>query len=225
MTISNREAFLNNIAAKLGRQRKRDVTRPVWIHRVHQETLQGKTTEELIDIFKKQCALIHTEVVESTPEALQKTLNGLLDAYGGGPIIRSGDQRFTEYGLTFTADSYIWQETAGREENIRRAAQANTAIVFADYALAESGTIVVESRPDQGRSLHFLPTHYIAIIEKKRIVPRSTQAAADLNRRIGAGEAIGSCINLISGPSNSADIEMQLVVGVHGPLQATYMLI
>ncbi|MFD1176972.1 lactate utilization protein C [Paenibacillus puldeungensis] len=225
MTISNREAFLDNIAAKLGRERKRDVKRPAWIHHVHQETLQGKTTEELIDIFKKQCALIHTEVIESTPEALQKTLDGLIDAYGGGPIIRSGDQRFTEYDLTFTGDSYIWQETAGREENIRRAASANTAIVFADYALAESGTIVVESRPDQGRSLHFLPTHYIAIIEKKRIVPRSTQAAADLNRRIEAGEPIGSCINLISGPSNSADIEMQLVVGVHGPLQATYVLI
>ncbi|MNC61589.1 Lactate utilization protein C [compost metagenome] len=83
----------------------------------------------------------------------------------------------------------------------------------------------MESRPDQGRSLHFLPAHYIAVIEKERIVLRSTQAAAELNRRVQAGVALGSSINFISGPSNSADIEMKLVVGVHGPLSATYVLI
>ncbi|MGN7761389.1 LutC/YkgG family protein [Paenibacillus sp. 22594] len=223
MTASNRDSFLNTIALKLGRERIYDVHRPDM-----QDLMPGNsgsfTTGELVDILKEQCFFIHTQFIESTPEILQRTLDDLIHANGGGAVITSGDTRFAEYGLKF-ADGLVWEEAAGREQNIMRSESANTAIVFADYALAESGTIVVVSRPDQGRSLHFLPAHYIAVIEKKRLVLRSTQAAADLNRRIEAGEPLGSSINFISGPSNSADIEMQLVVGVHGPLRATYVLI
>ncbi|MNO12484.1 Lactate utilization protein C [compost metagenome] len=223
MTASGKDSFLNTIASKLGRERINDVQRPD-LKDLMPRSSGSLTTDELVDILKEQCFFIHTQVIESNVEILQRTLDDLIDANGGGTVITSGDARFAEYGLEFVNAS-VWEEAAGREQNILRSESANTAIVFADYALAESGTIVVESRPDQGRSLHFLPAHYIAVIEKKRLVLRSTQAAADLNRRVQAGEPLGSSINFISGPSNSADIEMQLVVGVHGPLRATYVLI
>lgn len=222
---SNRNSFLNRVAESLGRPRRTDdVTRPDWKHTVHLDTLADSTPEQLVEVLKEQCFFIHTQVIESTPELLQATLDDLIDSYGGGSVIRSGDPRFSQYDLSFHND-FAWSADAAREENIRRAEAANVAIVFADYALAESGTVVLESRPDQGRALHFLPAHYIAVIERDRIVPRSTQAMAELNRRYENGETLGSCLNLISGPSNSADIEMQLVVGVHGPLKATYVLI
>lgn len=220
---NHKESFLNTIASKLGRERKFEVLRPD-IQRLLPDSYGSLTNDDLIDILKEQCFFIHTQVIESKPEILQRTLDDLIEANGGGNVMTSGDPRFAGYGLTFPG-SFVWEEAAGREANIRRAESANTAVIFADYALAESGTIVVESRPDQGRSLHFLPAHYIAVIEKERIVLRSTQAAAELNRRVQAGVALGSSINFISGPSNSADIEMKLVVGVHGPLSATYVLI
>lgn len=222
---SNRDAFLNRVADSLGRPRRTDnVSRPSWKSTVHLDTLADRTPEQLVEVLQEQCFFIHTQFIESTPERLQTTLNDLIAGYGGGPVIRSGDSRFDTYALTFP-DDYVWSAAAERAENIRQAEAANIAIVFADYALAESGTVVLESRPDQGRALHFLPAHYIAVIQRDRIVPRSTQAMADLNRRHEAGETLGSCLNLISGPSNSADIEMQLVVGVHGPLRATYVLV
>ncbi|QSF47421.1 LutC/YkgG family protein [Paenibacillus tianjinensis] len=220
---NNKESFLNTIASKLGRERRHEVRLPD-IQSLLPDSYGSLTQDDLIDILKEQCFFIHTQVIESKPEILQRTLDDLIEASGGGSVMISGDPRFAAYGLMFPG-SFVWEEAAGREQNIMRAESADTAVIFADYALAESGTIVVESRPDQGRSLHFLPAHYIAVIEKQRIVPRSTQAAAALNRRVLTGEPLGSSINLISGPSNSADIEMKLVVGVHGPLSATYVLI
>lgn len=72
------------------------------------------------------------------------------------------DARFEAYGLADLAKSLEavsvkqWQPgSEQREANIQTAAQANIAIAFAEFLLAESGTIVVESNAGQGRALHF----------------------------------------------------------------------
>lgn len=166
---TNKEAFLNTIAAKLGRERRTEVQRPA-IREFIPDSYGPLTTDDLVEILKEQCFFIHTQVIESTRELLQRTLDDLLEANGGGNVMTSGDPRFREYGLAFP-DAAVWEEAAGRAENIRRAESANTAIVFADCALAESGTVVLESRPDQGRSLHFLPAYYIAVVEREKLVP------------------------------------------------------
>ena len=94
-----------------------------------------------------------------------------------------------------------------------------------EFLCAESGTITVATTPGQGRSFHFLPKHYVALVPQSRIVPRSRQAMDWYDTELKAGRLHTSNINFITGPSNSGDIEMVLVVGVHGPIDMTYVVL
>ncbi|MGM0836521.1 MAG: LutC/YkgG family protein [Bacillota bacterium] len=229
-TIHNRDTFLSTISSSLGRQvRKEGVVRPVWQHQPQWKVLKDASQEELVEVLKKQCAHIHTDIVETPVAGLPDALKKVVDAYGGGQVITWDDSRFEEFGLREEMDSYgvdvhVWDPSIG-EENIVVAERSNVGITFSDQTLAESGTVVLFSGGGKGRSVSLLPATYIAIIPKSTIVPRITLAAHAIHNRVVDGEKIPSCINFISGPSNSADIEMNLVVGVHGPIKATYIVV
>jgi len=85
-------------------------------------------------------------------------------------------------------------------------------VTEADYAVAETGTLVIRHRPEHGRLLSLVPFVHVAIIEPRIIVPD----LLDLFERL-ARDGTGSGVTLISGPSKTADIEMNTVTGVHGP--------
>jgi L-lactate dehydrogenase complex protein LldG len=78
-------------------------------------------------------------------------------------------------------------------------------------AVAETGSLVIRGSSGQGRSLSLVPPLYVAIVESKTIVPD----LYDLFEQLGSQNAPD--ISIISGPSKTADIEMNLVTGVHGP--------
>lgn len=85
----------------------------------------------------------------------------------------------------------------------------------ADYAIAETGTLLVCARPGQERLASLIAPVYVAIIERAQIVPDLFDAFARL-QALGFAD-IPSNIALITGPSKSGDIELQLTTGVHGP--------
>jgi L-lactate dehydrogenase complex protein LldG len=233
-TIQNRDPFLNNIAKQLGRARRTEgVARPIWKHQPQHNMYRGWTQDELTEQLKTYCPRIHTDYEETSAANLTDTLKRVVEGYGGGPVVTWNDPRFEEYGLSELIETewrndqvevHVWDAKLG-EENVRKAEQANVGITFSDMTLAESGTVVLFSGNGKGRSVSLLPATYIAIIPKSTIVPRITQAAEHVHQLVEAGQEIASCINFITGPSNSADIEMNLVVGVHGPIKATYIIV
>lgn len=223
--IQNRTTFLNNISEQLGRPKPIKVNKPEWSHRPQDETLTDLNQTQLVELLEEQCKKIHTGFVKTKREQLDETVTQVIDQYGKGEVIAWNDSRFEENKINLDRhNTYIWDESNG-EENRIIAERANIGITFSDTTLAESGTVVLYAGKGKGRSVSLLPTHYIAIIPKSTIVPRYTQAAQEMNKMMDSEERFPSCINLISGPSNSADIEMELVVGVHGPVKATYIVV
>ncbi|MFJ7954593.1 lactate utilization protein C [Lysinibacillus sp. NPDC096418] len=231
--IQNKNAFLNKIANQLGRAPKTKIERPTWQYQPQDRVLKDATKDDLVAVLQEQCKNIHTNIVLTNTADLPNALQTVVNSFGGRSVITWKDERFTQYGLTNLMseqwpgdgiDLYTWDEKQA-EENIRQAEQANIGITISEMTLAESGTAVLLSDKDKGRSVSFLPENSIILIPKSTIVPRMTQAARWISQKVQNGEQVASCINFITGPSNSADIEMILVVGVHGPIKATYIVI
>jgi L-lactate utilization protein LutC len=88
---------------------------------------------------------------------------------------------------------------------------ADIGITSADFAVAETGTLALFSKPGQERLASLAPPVHVAIIERAQILPD----LFDLFERLG-GE-LPSNLVLITGPSKTGDIELELTTGVHGP--------
>jgi L-lactate dehydrogenase complex protein LldG len=232
--IQNREKFLNQIASRIGRPRiSSSVERPVWKFQPQYEVLKDASQDELLEVLKEQCKKIHTNIYTTNTKELPAILNEVVVNYGGGPIVTWKDERFSKWGLESlmkkewpnqNIDVFEWDYKRG-EQNIQKAEKANVGITISEITLAESGTVVLFSDENKGRTVSFLPVSSIILIPKSTLVPRMTQASQKIREIHQNTGHVASCINFITGPSNSADIELNLVVGVHGPVKATYIVI
>ncbi|MSQ52213.1 MAG: lactate utilization protein C [Betaproteobacteria bacterium] len=81
-------------------------------------------------------------------------------------------------------------------------------------ALAETGTLMVVSSPQTPATVSLLPETHIAIVPASRIVAHMEDAWDLARRELGQ---LPRAVNFISGPSRTADIEQQMVLGAHGP--------
>lgn len=221
-TIENRTQFLDTLLKKRG-----GVELPFepynLISNLPQTHLADLSTDELLELAKEQARRVSANLVETTSSQMNEIIQGLIEKSGGGQVIVPSTDELEKLGVNIISDQLVkWKiGKEKREENINAAQNSNVVVAVPKFFLAESATIVVESEAGQGRSLHFLPTHYISVIPLSRMVPRSTQAATWLDEN----KKPGSTLHFISGPSNSGDIEMQLVVGLHGPLEINYVIV
>ena len=89
-------------------------------------------------------------------------------------------------------------------------------------ALAENGTLMLLSGKNTHATTSLLPETHIAIVPASRIV-RTMEDAWDLLRQERGG--LPRQVNFVSGPSRTADIEMTLVLGAHGPFRVHVIVV
>jgi L-lactate dehydrogenase complex protein LldG len=83
-------------------------------------------------------------------------------------------------------------------------------------AVAETGTVVLISGADNPTTLNFLPDIHVVVVGVADIAGDFEAVMARLRERFGPG-GLPRAVNMITGPSRSADIEQTLILGAHGP--------
>ncbi len=90
---------------------------------------------------------------------------------------------------------------------------AEAGLTEAQWAIAETGSLVLDAAAARARRASLLPPLHVALLRADRLL-------GDLDAAIAAVTGSGQpshAITFVTGPSRTADIELQLVVGVHGP--------
>ena len=94
--------------------------------------------------------------------------------------------------------------------------------------IAETGTLMLESGPHSPTSLNFLPDTHVVVLDARAIDGTYEEAWSRLRASGGEGAGVAfmpRTINLITGPSRTADIEQTLLLGAHGPRRQLIVII
>lgn len=109
-----------------------------------------------------------------------------------------------------------WEQQQRLNIERRKAENGDRISVTAAFAgIAETGTLMLLSGPDSPTTLNFLPDVHVAVLHTKDIVGPYEDAWDRLRQK----KQMPRAVNLITGPSRSADIEQTLQLGAHGPIQ------
>ncbi len=111
----------------------------------------------------------------------------------------------------------------------RGGAQADDAVglAHADAAIAETGTLMLASSPHSPTALSFLPENHIVVVAADSVVGSYEGAWKVLRETRGgpAGFTMPPTVNLITGPSRTADIALKIELGAHGPRRLCVLIV
>jgi L-lactate dehydrogenase complex protein LldG len=103
------------------------------------------------------------------------------------------------------------------------AKEASAGVTGVNFAIADTGTLVLESTDEAIRLATTLPERHFALLDPRKVVEDGLAAVAPM--RGFHQRAPRSYLAYISGPSRTADIERVLTIGVHGPRELHILLL
>lgn len=161
-----------------------------------------------IELFLEEVGKLAGTTLRTSPHSVQAALETLVKEEGihkaalwNTPYLRELDVRGMLAGLGVE----LAVPHAGKHEM----ADCDLGITEADYLLPETGTLVLRSSQEKPRGVSLLPRIHLAIV-------RPEQLLADLHQVFELTRN-GHYLVFITGPSRTADIELTITLGVHGP--------
>jgi L-lactate dehydrogenase complex protein LldG len=185
-----------------------------------------KEDHNLIDIFINELREVNglSEVVNNEDE-LREYISNVTNGHNSKSCIvwetaLIKKLRLTEY---LQGDGLAVIESHDKKQLER----ADIGITEADYAIADSGTLVLFSSPKKPRLVSLITPIHIAILDAKKIIGNIFDLFQVLKHEYDEelhARDIMSCIAFITGPSRTADIELNLTLGVHGPKEVHILI-
>ncbi|HWB97995.1 MAG TPA: lactate utilization protein [Bryobacteraceae bacterium] len=203
----SRENILHKVRTALGRSAGQE---PGPIPPVRLRIPDTPSEARIASLLSKVAALAGKTAHVETRESARDYVAALLD---GKTAVASNAPFLGECGITALAG--VTSGITEREKLREVCAHADLGITCADYALADTGTLVMLAGRDEARLISLLPPAHVAIVPRERILSGLDELFTLLPR---PAEQTSSMV-LITGPSRTADIEQILVRGVHGPGQ------
>jgi L-lactate dehydrogenase complex protein LldG len=149
--------------------------------------------------------------VEATPEAVRARVGALVE----GRKVLSWDPDRLPYGL----GALLSHAARGSSPRVEQA-QAEIGVTGCHGAIAETGSLAVLSGPGCSRSVSLLPPVHVAVVTPPDFCFTMGEFFAREALRIGEA----ACCTFITGPSRTADIELTLTLGVHGPAKVVVVV-
>jgi L-lactate dehydrogenase complex protein LldG len=167
---------------------------------------------DLPQLFAKNAAELKMLVSMLSPGQLVEQLTAFLRENKIQRVVLPVSKLLDSLDLVFQLrkagfDARRWDQTTLDESY-----EFDCGITDATYAVAETGSVVIRFTPDHPRCISLVPMYHVAILEPGIFLPDMLDLMEKLAKD---GCANGVC--MISGPSKTADIEMNVVTGVHGP--------
>ena len=180
--------------------------------RVH----RARADDDVVEAIARICVDTGARRVLKSGEEMISALNRLDDSLASAGIEVSP-------AVQQQADD---EETAARNlaEHRSRLFEADVGITGSDYAIAETGTVVVHPRRGLSRLVSLSPTRHIAVVRRGTVLP-SLDELFLLESAAFANGTLASSMNLITGPSRTGDIEGVIVEGIHGPIEVHMVLV
>ncbi len=171
---------------------------------------------DLVERFTRSLTAVHGEAhVVTNLQAAWECLGTLFEALNPHRVVVNQEPPFNQARLPERWPGIEWLsvgDTPDAQALRAFCATADVGLSGAAAALAETGSIVVESGPGQSRLATLLPPVHIALVPTSKLT-------SDLFTWTAVRPALPLPANrvIISGPSKTADIEQTMSIGVHGP--------
>ena len=201
----SREAILNKVRTALGRSAGQPIAEPPPVRlRVAEMDSETRVASMLRAVEALAGKTRRAATAEDARAYVGTVLDGRMAVASNAPFLR-------ECGIVDLAGVQSGFTDAAALRAL--CAMADVGITSADYALADTGTLVMLASPAEARLISLLPPVHIAVVPIERVL----SGLDELFTILPDPAAQTSSMVLITGPSRTADIEQILVRGVHGP--------